>query len=237
MIRALVLSAVAAMLAVPLALARDDKPVVPFNGKDLSGWKPKDPNKSKWQVCAVSWDEAKPNMLIGGINNSPDGKGSVLANITGAGTDIATEQKFGDGVYEVEFLIPKGSNSGVYLMGEYEVQILDSFGKANDKLGPGDLGGLYAAAAPKVNASKKPGEWQKFVIDFQAPKFEGDKKVANAKFVKVTLNGQVIHENVEMKSQTPGGLTGKEAATGPLMFQGDHGPVAFRNIRITPRTK
>ena len=237
MIRVLSLAVAAAVLAAPLLPARDDKPAEPFNGKDLTGWKPKDPNKNKWQACAVSWDAAKPNVLIGGINDSPDGKGSVLANITGAGTDIATEQTFGDGVYEVEFLIPKGSNSGVYLMGEYEVQILDSFGKANDKLGPGDLGGLYSAAAPKVNAARKPGEWQKFVIDFRAPKFEGDKKVANAKFVKVALNDQVIHENVEMKGPTPGGLTGKEAATGPLMFQGDHGAVAFRNIRVTPVAK
>ena len=119
--------------------------------------------------------------------------------------------------------------------GEYEVQILDSYGKPDDKLGQGDLGALYSAAAPKKNAAKRPGEWQKFVIDFQAPKFEGGKKTANAKFIKVVLNDVVLHENVEMKQQTPGGLTGKEAATGPLMFQGDHGAVAFRNIKITPR--
>ncbi|HTE19130.1 MAG TPA: DUF1080 domain-containing protein [Armatimonadota bacterium] len=84
--------------------------------------------------------------------------------------------------------------------------------------------------------TKAPGEWQKFVIEFQAPRFEGDRKVSNAKFLKVTLNGQVIHENVEMKGVTPTGVTGKEAPTGPLMFQGDHGPVSYRNIRITPRT-
>jgi hypothetical protein len=64
-----------------------------------------------------------------------------------------------------------------------------------------------------VNASKAPGEWQKFSIDFRAPKFDADgKKTANAKFVKIELNGQIIHENVEMKGPTPGGLTGKEAA-------------------------
>jgi hypothetical protein len=86
-----------------------------------------------------------------------------------------------------------------------------------------------------VNASKPPGEWQKFVIDFRAPKFdESGKKIANARFVKVELNGQVLHENVEMKGPTPSGVTGKEAPEGPLMFQGDHGPVAYRNIRITP---
>src|SRR5262249_14416045 len=103
------------------------------------------------------------------------------------------------------------------------------------KVGPGDLGGLYGQAAPTVNAAKKSGEWQRFIIEFQAPRFENGKRTKAAKFVKVTLNDQVIHENVEMKGPTPGGLTGKEAATGPIMFQGDHGPVAFRSIRIVPR--
>lgn len=236
MFRALVLFTAA--IALPLAgLAEDTKSLQPFNGKDLKGWKPRDEKKSKWQVCAVSWDEKKPGELSGGINNSPDGKGSVLANLTAGGTDIYTEAKFGDVLVEVEFMIPKGSNSGVYLMGEYEVQILDSFGKPDEKLGPGDLGGIYTTAAPKKNASKKPGEWQKFVIDFQAPKFEGDKKLVNGKFIKVTLNDVVIHENVEVTKSTGGGLTGKEVASGPLMFQGDHGPVAFRNIKITPKGK
>jgi hypothetical protein len=111
--------------------------------------------------------------------------------------------------------------------------VLDSFGK--EKMGTGDIGALYGAAPPKVNASKAPGEWQKFVIDFRAPKFDdGGKKVANARFVKIELNGQVIQENVEMKGVTPAGVTGKEAPAGPLMFQGDHGPVAYRNIKITP---
>ena len=241
MFRALAVCALALFVAVTggshhrLAWAADSKPAELFNGKDLTGWKPKDEKKSKWQVCAVSWDEKKPNELLGGINNSPDGKGSVMANIIGGSTDIISEAKFGDCTIEVEFIIPKGSNSGVYVMGEYEVQILDSFGKADDKLGPGDMGGIYQNAAPKVNACKKPGEWQKFVIEFVAPQFEGDKKTANAKFIKVTFNDKVIHENVEVKGPTPGGLTGKEAATGPIMFQGDHGPVAFRNVKMTPK--
>lgn len=120
-------------------------------------------------------------------------------------------------------------------MGEYEIQVLDSYGKPDDQLTQGDLGAIYSAAAPKKNVAKKPGEWQKFLIDFQAPKFDGEKKIANARFIKVVLNGSVLHENVEVKGPTPGGLTGKEAATGPLMFQGDHGPVAYRNIKITPK--
>jgi hypothetical protein len=223
-----------AVLVASLAPAADPAPINLFNGKDLTGWKAKNPAKSQWQACAVSWDEKEPTKLIGGIDNSPGGTNRVLAAVTGGGSDLYTEQKFGDMHLEVEFLIPKGSNSGVYVMGEYEVQVLDSYGKPADKLGMGDLGALYSAAAPKVNAAKKPGEWQKFEIDFRAPKFDGGKKVANATFVKVVLNGTVLHENVEMKGATPGGLTGKEAATGPLMFQGDHGAVAFKNVRVTP---
>ena len=154
-----------------------------------------------------------------------------LINAQGGGVDIYTLEKYGDGTISLELMVPKGSNSGVYVMGEYEVQVLDSYGK--EKIGPGDIGGLYGAAAPRVNAAKAPGEWQKLVIEFQAPKFDGDKKVANAVFKKVILNGQVLHENVELKGPTPGGITGKEAPQGPLMFQGDHGPVAYRNIQIT----
>jgi hypothetical protein len=217
------------LLLIPAARAADPKPIEPFNGKDLTGWKLKNEKKSQWAVREV-------------IGVGPDGKGFLgrepqvgpLSLVSGSGgCDIYTVQKFGDFTIEVEFMIPKGSNSGVYVMGEYEVQILDSYGK--EKVGPGDMGGIYNTAAPKVNASKKPGEWQKFVIEFQAPKFEGLQKISNAKFVKVTLNDQVLHENVEVKGPTPGGLTGKEAATGPLMFQGDHGPVAFRNMKVTPK--
>ena len=157
-----------------------------------------------------------------------------MATITPS-CDIYTEEKFGDVTVEVEFMIPKGSNSGVYLMGEYEVQILDSFGKPDDQLKPGDMGGIYTTAAPKKNACKKPGEWQKFVIEFQAPRFDAaGNKTANAKFVKVTFNDEVIHENVEVKGPTGGELSDKESPTGPLMFQGDHGSVSFRNLKVTP---
>src|SRR5262249_23005472 len=150
-----------------------------------------------------------------------------------AGVDLYTEEKFGDCVVELEVMIPQGSNSGVYLMGEYEVQVLDSYGKK--PLTSGDMGGIYGTAAPLLNAAKKPGEWQKFVLEFRAPRFKGGKKVANATFVKVLLNGKLLHEDVEVKKPTPGGLTGKEGPTGPLLLQGDHGPVAFRNILVKPK--
>jgi hypothetical protein len=231
-----ILPALAVVLYVTAASAGDPKPVEPFNGKDLTGWKLKgNEKKSYWQAAVVTVDPKYPKALVVVPKQEAQGAQPALANLMSGGVDIFTEEKFGDCTVEVEFMVPQGSNSGVYMMGEYEVQVFDSFGR--EKLGMGDLGAIYGAAAPKVNAAKKPGEWQKFVIDFQAPRFEGDKKVANAKFLKVVLNGQVLHENVEMKSQTPGGLTGKEAPTGPLMFQGDHGPVAYRNIKIIPKGK
>lgn len=224
-----ILALVAILAIFPPALLAADS-ASPFNGKDTTGWKLKGPeSKSKWTVGYAEMKKDAPNQL----HVTKEGQGPAqLVNSAGGGVDIYTEQKYGDAKISLELMVPKGSNSGIYVMGEYEVQILDSFGK--DKVGPGDLGGLYSAAAPKSNASKAPGEWQKMEIEFQAPKFEGDKKVANAKFVKVTLNGTLIHENVEVKGPTPSCLTGKEATTGPLMIQGDHGPVALRNISVTP---
>jgi hypothetical protein len=206
--------------------AEDSAAATPFNGKDLSGWKVKDPGKSHWKIGKATLDTDKSKIKLG------DG-GTDLVNASGSGTDISTEAKYGDCLIEVEVFVPKGSNSGIYVMGEYEVQVFDSYGKT--KLGQGDMGAIYSAAAAKVNASRAPGEWQKYVIDFRAPKFDDNgKKTSPATFVKVTLNDQVIHENVTMKAHTPGGLTGKESSTGPLMFQGDHGAIAYRNIKITP---
>lgn len=205
------------------------KTVHPFNGKDLTGWKtkPRGNNKNQWTVGAASL--AANN--AGAIHVEKNGK--ELINANSGGLDGYTEEKFGDCVIELEVFVPKGSNSGIYVMGEYEIQVFDSFGK--EKLGGGDMGAIYSAAAPKVNACKKPGEWQKYVIDFRAPRFDANgKKTANAKFVKVSLNGTTLHENVEMNGPTPGGVTGKEHARGPIMFQGDHGPVAYRNIHVFP---
>jgi hypothetical protein len=217
----------APLLAAPL-LAAEDKAAEPFNGKDLSGWKTKDPaSRSTWKVGRAKL-----------VANHPDkidfaAEGGELVNTEGHGVDIYSNAKFGDARIEVEVMVPKGSNSGIYVHGEYEIQVLDSFGK--EKIGAGDMGAIYSASLPKVNASKAPGEWQKYIIEFRAPKFDGaGKKTANAEFVKVELNGKLIHENVVMKGPTPTGVSGKEAAEGPIMFQGDHGPVAYRNLKISP---
>lgn len=227
-----VLRSLVAALAVAICTTgtvfAEGKALEPFNGKDLSGWKTKEPaSRSKWKVGTSKL-----------VANHPDkidfsASGSELVNTEGHGVDIYSEQKFGDHRIEVEVMVPKGSNSGIYVHGEYEIQVLDSYGK--EKIGGGDMGAIYQASLPKVNASKAPGEWQKYVIEFRAPKFDdAGKKTANAKFLKVELNGKLIHENVEMKGPTPTGVSGKEAAEGPIMFQGDHGAVAYRNLKITP---
>ena len=199
----------------------------PFNGKNLEGWKHKGPEaKSHLRVGTAKLDPKNPR------NFAVSKGGDELINSKGGGLDFYSEAVFGDAIIEVELMVPKGSNSGIYVMGEYEIQVLDSFGRT--KLGGGDMGAIYGAAPPRLNACKKPGEWQKNEIHFRAPKFEGVKKTDNAKFLKVILNGKLLHENVEMKKATPGGVDGKEKLKGPLMFQGNHGPVAYRNITIKP---
>ena len=85
-----------------------------------------------------------------------------------------------------------------------------------------------------MNASRAPGLWQHLEISFRAPRFEGKKKVANACFLRVVLNGVTVQENVEVTGPTRAALFTDERATGPLMIQGDHGPIAFRNVRIRP---
>ena len=154
---------------------------------------------------------------------------------------LLTTWEHGDIDLELEVMIPKGSNSGIYLQGRYEVQLLDSWGVQNPRYG--DIGGIYRnweedpeksymGKAPFTNAARAPGLWQKLFISFRAPRFnDKGEKVANATFLKVTLNDVLIHDNVEVPTYTGGQIDKKEKPKGPLMIQGDHGPVAFRNIR------
>ena len=208
------------------------EPVSLFNGKDLSNWQARaqqDKGTNKWTVGQPRLAANTAMLDVTG----PEGAMVNLAAKHGDSWDIYSKEKFGSCRIELDVLVPKGSNSGIYVMGEYEVQVFDSFGK--DKPGAGDMGAIYGASPPPVNASRKPGEWQHYVIEWQAPKFDASgAKMANAKFMKVELNGTVLHTNLEMKGPTPGGVSGKEAPEGPLMFQGNHGAVAFRNVFITP---
>jgi hypothetical protein len=231
----------AAMLLIAVlatsAGAADGDPI--FNGKDLSGWKLRSRDekmKDSWQVfSAVHFDKAQPNLLTGITSDSKDAGVLLRPKVSHRGSDIYSEQEFGDIELTLDFMVPKGSNSGVYLMGRYEVQVLDSFGKPDNRLGQGDVGAIYSAAKPSTNAARPPGEWQTFHIVFQAPRFDASgKKTANAKFLSVKLNGREIQKDVEVKGPTGGHLYNDEKPKGPLMFQGDHGIVAFRNVRIKP---
>jgi hypothetical protein len=197
----------------------------------------------KWIVAGgVAVNPKNDRLLVA----SP-GKGVLVNGTKGHARNLVTKQVFGDVEVELEFLIPKRSNSGVKFHAVYEIQIVDSYGKKKELTG-NDCGGVYPRAEarpkyrhldkgipPRTNACKPPGEWQKLHAIFLAPRFDADgKKVANAKLVKVTLNGQLIHDNVELKTPTGDNWKKKETATGPLLLQGDHGPVAFRNVRVRP---
>ena len=210
----------------------EDAVIEPFDGKTLDGWNVKgNPQASAWRVGSAKPDAANPEKFA----VTPEG--NQLINDTeghGKSLDFYSDAVHGDAVITLEVMVPKGSNSGIYVMGEYEVQVLDSFGKDANP-GPGDMGAIYGAQPPKAPKYRAPGEWNTYEIRWQAPRFDANgAKTANAKFLKVVLNGATIHENVEMGGPTPGGVDGKEKAEGPLMFQGNHGPVAYRNIRIAP---
>jgi hypothetical protein len=208
-------------------------------GKDLSVWQGR---TGAWQFAEdVKLAADNPRRL------APSGTGPILVNGKGGlAPDLVSKEAFGDVDVHVEFLIAERSNSGVKLMGLYEIQIYDSWGVKT--LSGSDCGGIYPRAeltpiyhhidkgiAPRVNACKRPGEWQTLDIRFLAPRFDAaGKKTANAKFVKVVLNAQVVHGDVEVPTPTGHAWHKAEPATGPLLLQGDHGPVAFRNVRVRP---
>lgn len=198
--------------------------------------------KDGWLTCSdAALDPKNPKKLV-----FEPGQGILLS--LGEGKDLMTKQNYRDCRVELEFMIPKGSNAGVKLNGCYEIQILDSFGKT--KLTGSDCGGIYPRAElrpryrtiddgvpPRANACREPGQWQSLVIVFRAPRFDAaGKKTANARFDLVKLNGQVIHENQEVAYPTGHAWHNAEKPEGPVLFQGDHGPVAINQLRIVPLT-
>jgi hypothetical protein len=227
-------AALCIVLFATAALGADKgKTISLFNGKDLTGWKKVGGGSNTWTYGKAVWNADEPAKL------KVDGPGDELIN-TNKTVNLSSEAVFGDCVVELEFMVGKStpgnstdSNSGVKLMNIYEVQIFDSYGI--EKPGKLDCGAIYSETPPSVNACKKPGEWQKLVIEFRAPRFdESGVKTANAKFVKVTLNGQVVQDSVEIAHGTNVSRNAKEHPTGPIYLQGDHGAVAFRNLKVTP---
>ena len=133
--------------------------------------------------------------------------------------DLVSEGRFDDFRLRLEFRYPPGSNSGVYLRGRYEVQIQDDRGKAIDPL---RIGGLYGFIAPQTNAAGAPGEWQSMDITLIGRR------------LTVVLNGVEVIDRREVPGITGGALDSDEGSAGPLMLQGDHGPIEFRSIVVTP---
>ena len=218
----LALTAAALLLAARLARADDkakqpERPkdaVVLFDGKDLSRWqKYPDGGEAKWKV-------ADGYMEVGG-------------------GDIITKDKFKDMKLHLEFMPPhmpdaKGQargNSGVFVMDNYEVQVLDSYGLP--KLEVGDCAALYSKKTPDRNAAKPPAQWQTYDIEFTAPKFDpAGKKTTNAR-ITIFWNGEKVHDNVELEGPLPGG-SGEKPEGGGIRLQ-DHGnPVRYRNIWVVP---
>jgi hypothetical protein len=192
---------------------------------------------------------AKVDAVAGEAAFITAGQGRILVNGNAKDKSIPyliTKEDHGDVRVELEFMVPKGSNSGIYLMGRYEVQIYDSFGRK--KAGSGDLGGIYErwdparpqekqtyeGTAPKTNAAKAPGEWQTLDITFRAPRFSHDgTKTRDAMFEKILVNGVFVQENSTTSGPTRSSPLEGETTRGPIAIQGDHGPVAIRSFRVT----
>ncbi len=228
----------AGLLLTGVGAAEDPDWIDLVGEKGLEAWRQP---AGEWLAAGeVSLDPADPKKL-----SWKEGKGVLVNGGKGRTVNLFTTLEHADIEAHVEFMMAKGSNSGVYFMGRYEVQILDSWGK--EKVAHGDCGGIYQrwdpgrgkgkegfeGHPPRVNASKPPGEWQTFDVVFRAPRFDdAGNKTANARFTKVVHNGQVVHENVEVTGPTRASAWGDEKPGGPIMLQGDHGPVAYRNIRF-----
>lgn len=221
----------------PSGSPADDQP--PIDLSALEAWKAP---QGQWVMVGdvqLAGDDSKR------LTATP-GTGVLWNGAKGRTDNLVSRDAFDDVALHLEFLVPKGSNSGVKFHGHYEIQIKDSWGIETPTAS--DCGGIYPRAElkpkyhhidegfpPKTNAARRPGEWQTLEAVFRAPRFDTDgKKTENARFVKVVLNGKVIHENLEVPTPTGNAWRNPEMTSGPLLLQADHGPVAFRNLQVRP---
>jgi hypothetical protein len=192
-----------------LAAVKFGAPIALFNGKDLAGWAAKEANlKSAWSVEG------------GALVNRPPAHVPGKPNVRTA--NLRTEREFEDFKLTVEVNVPKGSNSGIYLRGIYEVQVMDSFGKPLDSH---NMGAIYSRITPSVAAEKPAGEWQTLemtLVDRHAT---------------VILNGKTIVDNQPLAGCTGGAMWSDQFRPGPIYLQGDHGPVSYRNLVLRPVVK
>jgi hypothetical protein len=194
-----------------------------------------------WKIVSdVALDSGRPRRFI-------ETPGIAVLVSNGDASNLESREEYQDVDVRLEFMIPKQSNAGVKLLSRYEIQILDTYGAK--ELSGDACGGIYPRAEleptyhhidqgvpPRVNAAKPAGEWQSLEIEFIGPRFDAEgKKISNAKFARVVLNGKVIHECVEVSAPTGAAWRlVNEVPRGPLLLQGDHGRVAFRNIQVRP---
>ena len=180
-------------------------PVELFNGRDLNNWELAD-------AGAVSGWKAVDGVML---NNPEQKKGEAHIQYG----NLRTRDSFEDFNLKLEVNVPEGSNSGVYLRGIYEVQVMDSYGK---ELDPHNMGALYSRITPSEAAEKPAGEWQKMDITLYK------------RYITVKLNGKTIIDNQPVKGVTGGALTSDQFSPGPILLQGDHGKVSYRNMVLRP---
>jgi len=212
---------------------------IELTGDDFSAWRG---DTRQWGIVGdAALAPGNPKRLAGA-----PGSGAMLNGPTGRTKHLLSKQEFGDVRAHIEFMVAQDSNSGVYFMGRYEVQVFDSWQKESPYPGI-ECGGIYQrwdenhepkgfeGHSPRINASRAPGQWQSFDVVFRAPRFDASgRKITNARFEKVVHNGTIVHSDVELTGPTRAGAYNDEQPLGPLMFQGDHGPVAYRNIWLAP---
>lgn len=195
-------------VAPDLSKVRFGNPIVLFNGKDLSGWRPHEKDKiNGWSV--------KDSLLV---NSTPKTDFSA----TGAHANLRTEREFEDFRLHIEFLIEEQRNSGVYLRGMYEAQVVDRDSRMQGIQG---VGAIFGRIAPSKNAGKPGGRWQSYVLTLVD------------RHVTVVLNGEKVIDNQPISAPTGGAINTDPMAPGPIYLQGDHTAVKYRNIYLEPVVK